>query len=192
MATQDSRETPQAVTPQTIARTGEADSPFAAIVAYFAKEHTGHFLLDEEQHTIHWFCTGAHGSYLIWLKWDKRGRRLLIRLPQGVTVPPDKRTAAAVLINLINYRLVLGNFEMNPSGEVAFRSSMLVADGTLGNEQVACQCHGVLTTADYFMPAFLQLVWADASPEEAFQSVVYPDECGCTCRTEGIGHGNHS
>jgi hypothetical protein len=147
-------------------------SPSAAIVGYFQKEHPGRFLMDPGKHIIHWLFTGDHGSYRLLVHWDEKTQRLLVRVPTIATVPQEKRHATAVLINLINWRLAIGNFEMDPAdGEVAFRCSLVVADGRLGEMQLDAMFFASLFTADRFLPAFQRVFWAEASPEEAFAAI---------------------
>jgi hypothetical protein len=169
---EDIRDTTQALDTSSTNGNEQAASPFADIVGYFQKEHPGRFLMDPGKHTINWLFTGDHGSYRLVVHWDQKAQRLLVRVPTITTVPQDKRHATAVLINLINWRLALGNFEMDPSdGEVAFRASIVVADGRLGELQLDAMCFASLFTADRFMPAFQRVIFAEASPEAAFAAV---------------------
>ncbi len=160
--------------PDTITRNGtkQAASPFADLVAYFEREHKNRFLLDAAKQTIQWVVTGDYGTYTLVVRWDGEADRLSIRLPNITTVPKEKRISAAVLMNLINWKLAIGNFQLDFSdGEIAFRCNLLVEDGKLGQQQLKSHCIASAAAVDYFLPAFQRLLWSDASPEEALASV---------------------
>ena len=171
--TQDCNHT-QISVPDTITRNGteQEASPFAQLVAYFEREHTGRFLLDAEKQAVQWVFTGENGTYTLVVRWDEKAERLLIRVPSIATVPPEKYVATAVLINLINWKLGIGNFQLDiADGELAFRGYLLVGDGKLGQKQVKSHCLASTVAVDFFMPAFHRLFWSDASPEEALASL---------------------
>ena|SRR5918999_471081 len=171
--TQDFNHT-QISVPDTITRNGtEQDaSPFAQLVAYFEREHNGRFLVDPAKHGIRWVFAGDHGTYTLVVYWDDKAKRVITRVPQIATVPPDKLDAAAVLINLINWQLVFGTFQLDSEdGELALRSNLVVEDGRLGQEQLAAHFLASALAVDHFMPAFQRLLWSDASPEEALASL---------------------
>jgi hypothetical protein len=147
-------------------------SCFADIVAYFQQEHPGRFLLDEAKHTIRWVVTGDHGTITVVVGWEGEAQRVFIRVPNITTVPKEKHVPAAVLSTMINWKLAIGDFELDfTDGEVAFRNNLTVGDGQLGQKQLETVCMGSAVAVDHFLPAFQRLLWSDASPEEALASV---------------------
>jgi hypothetical protein len=165
---------PWTVAPDTLARTGATQdaSPFADIVAWFAREHPGRFLMDAEKRTIHWVLVGEHGTYTLLVRWDGKAKGLVIKVPTIITVPAAKLIAAAVLCNLINWHLVSGTFQVDfADGELVFRNNLTVADGRLGQEQLAACLRHSAETVDQFLPAFSWLCWSEASPAELLASL---------------------
>ena len=155
---------------------GQAPSSFEDIVGYFEKQHSGRFLVDREAQAVHWVTASDTGTYVTVVRWTEESSRLFIRIPEITRVPKDKRLAAAVLIDMINWQLAIGNFQMDHSdGELAFRASLAVKDGHLGAEQMETHFLAGVITADFYLPAFYRLFWGKVSPEEAFASVNVED-----------------
>jgi hypothetical protein len=181
---EDMQDNPQAVTPETIASNGSKGealhqrvqgdpSTWQRIKAYFEREHKGRYLLDEETHTIQWIVTQDNGTYRVVVRWEEKPRRLTVRIPHLIAMPQQKHIATALLMNLINGELFMGNFELDPTdGELYFRNNMAVADGSVTEEQLETYCFASLSTVDTFLPAFLRLRFGDATPQEAFEEVV--------------------
>jgi hypothetical protein len=165
---------PWTAAPDTLARNGTTQdaSPFADIVAWFAREHPGRFLMDHEKRVIHWVLVGEHGTYTLLVRWDAQAKGLVIKVPTITTVPADKLVATAVLCNLINWHLALGTFQVDfADGELVFRNNLPVQDGRLGTVQLEAYFRHSAETVDQFLPAFYWLFWSDASPAEILASL---------------------
>jgi hypothetical protein len=116
--------------------------------------------------------TTENGTYRVVVRWEEKPRRLTVRIPHLLAIPQAKHIPAALLINLINGELFIGNFQLDPTdGELSFRCNLALADSQVGEEQLETYVFASLTTVDTFLPAFFQLIFAEASPEEAFASV---------------------
>jgi hypothetical protein len=182
---EDRQDNPQAVTPETIASNGNKaealhqrvqgdPSTWQRIKAYFAREHKGRYLWDEETHTIQWIVMTENGTFRVVVRWDEKPRRLTVRIPHILTVPVEKRAPTAVLNDLINDDLFIGNFQVDQTdGELYFRNNLSLADSDLTEEQLESYSYASISTVDTFLPAFHRLVWCGITPEEAFASVEY-------------------
>jgi hypothetical protein len=180
---EDSRDPTQAVTPATISSNGsggeallptvQGEAPtWQTIVGYFQKAHPGRFLLDETNHAIQWLVTLDNGTYRLVMRYQAKSSRLHVRVPHILTVPQQKHIATALLINLINEELFIGHFQLDTAdGEVAYRCNLAVAESQVGEEQLETYCYASVTTVDSSLPAFHRLIFAEASPEEAFAAV---------------------
>jgi hypothetical protein len=175
---EDTRHTTQGVSPETISSngkdTGQGDaSTWQRMVSYFQREHTDRYLPQPERHTLQWIVTTETGTVRVVLRWEEKPRRLLVRVPHLMAMPQGKHIATALLINLINGELFLGNFQLDPTdGEVSFRCNVALADSSLTDDQLETYGFASLTTVDSFLPAFFRLRWADASPQEAFEKAM--------------------
>ena len=90
----------------------------------------------------------------------------------GCHAPEQKRAVAAELLNRINWRLVVGNFEMDVAdGEIRYRTTLDARGGELTDEMVECTIRTNLTTIDRFYPAIMTLLWNDLSAEDALALV---------------------
>jgi hypothetical protein len=182
---EDMQDTTQGVSPETISSNGKAGeallptvqgdaSTWQRMVSYFQRERKGRYLLEEAKHTIQWIITTENATFRVVMRWEEKPRRLTVRVPHLMTMPQQKHIATALLMNLINGELFMGNFQLDPTdGEVSFRCSLAVADSTLTDDQLETYGFASLSTVDTFLPAFFRLRWADATPEEAFASVDY-------------------
>jgi hypothetical protein len=170
MAPEDMLAAAQAVTPAT---DGTAPT-WQTIKAYFQREHTGRFLLDEEKHTIQWIVTQDNGTHRLIVRWQEELRRLHVLIPHLLTVPQEKRPPMAVLKDLINGDLFIGGFQLDHvDGELYFQNNLALADSTLTDDQLETYVYASISTVNTFQPGFYLLVWCEMSPEEAFASVEY-------------------
>jgi hypothetical protein len=65
------------------------------------------------------------GRWQVIITVDEKRSFVVVMSTLPVSAPPDRRTDTAVLLNKINWKLGVGNFEMDPSdGEVRFRTSV--------------------------------------------------------------------
>ncbi|MBM3933365.1 MAG: hypothetical protein FJ319_03535 [SAR202 cluster bacterium] len=148
------------------------ESPFEAVVAYFETEHAGYFAVDEPSMSVALSLQGANGTYHALVTWSDEAQRLTFSVRGIITVPEDKRVAACVLANLINWSISIGNFELSmDDGELAMKLAFDLADGELGFGQINENFNSVLGVADHYAPAFHRLVRANLTPEEALSFV---------------------
>ncbi len=86
----------------------------------------------------------------------------------GCHAPEEKRGALIDMLNRINWRVAIGNFEMDATdGEIRFRTTLDTRGGELTDEMVECTIRVNLSTVDRFHSAILALLWNDLSAEDA-------------------------
>jgi len=92
-----------------------------------------------------------------------------------VLVPQQKRTAIAELCHRLSWGLVLGKFELNfNDGTVRFLTSTIYPKGELPRELLQRIIMLNLSTMDLRLPAFMGVLYADRSPNEAAQLIPQP------------------
>ena len=90
-----------------------------------------------------------------------------------IRVPEDRRVEVAEVIARINYRLRLGNFDIDfADGEVRYRTGCDVEGGTLTLHMVLTVFGNVCASVDRYGPAVLQVLFGGVSPAEAAEAVL--------------------
>lgn len=115
--------------------------------------------------------TGHNGSmgFII----DVREATVLVLALCQVHILPQKRLAMAELLTRINFKLLLGNFEMNyETGEVRFSISWRY-DAAQPAINSALE-HNIFTCAailDHFLPAIMRVNYSNISPVAVLKEV---------------------
>jgi len=145
---------------------------FRDVLSYFEKEHKGYFEVGEEQQIVRETIKGDNSSYKVAVAWNDEASRINFWVRDIMAIPQPKRATAGTLVNMINWRLDLSDFEFDmEDGELMVNLSFNLRDGTLGHDQIDSHFNAVVWIADKYYPAFQKVVWADVSPEEALASV---------------------
>lgn len=87
-----------------------------------------------------------------------------------LTVSQDRMMAVFELIARINWKLGVGNFDIDTQdGEIRFRTSIRLGNIELDHETIAHLIFMNLTTTDMFVPAIASVVCSRMTPEEALE-----------------------
>lgn len=90
-----------------------------------------------------------------------------------VVVPDSHRGAAAELAARINYRLAIGCFDFDPDDGVLRVRNALTLDGVaLTPELLRGLRDTAISTADYYNPAFMRLIYGQLSAREALEELL--------------------
>ncbi|PSJ72274.1 hypothetical protein C7N43_35075 [Sphingobacteriales bacterium UPWRP_1] len=91
----------------------------------------------------------------------------------SVNTPPEKRTLMAELLTRINFKMLLGNFDMDfEDGEVRFTLSWHYDPSAPVSQPVID--HNIMTCAamlDRYLPAIMRINFSNAIPVTALQEV---------------------
>jgi hypothetical protein len=86
--------------------------------------------------------------------------------------PAERRQAIAELLARINWKVMLGNFEMDfRDGEIRYRVAIDLRAGELTDGIVESALRTSLSTVDHFFPAITSVLWNDVPPEDAIAMV---------------------
>ena len=100
-------------------------------------------------------------------------QRVLVYSIFPVFVPEHRRAAVAESICKINYTLIFGNLELDPSdGEIRFRS-IVESDGALSDSMIARALASNLDMTDQFFAPLLAVAFANTAPEKVLDLVVH-------------------
>ena len=107
-------------------------------------------------------------------------RLLVYSRPQGMVVRHDDIPRLADFINRANYGLPLGNFELDMNdGELNFKNSVDVKDGTLTKEMVETLVKFSIECVNRYLPG-LEAVLAGKNPKDAIESIDGPSKIRIT------------
>ena len=97
--------------------------------------------------------------------------QVLVLIQCPVKLPPDARDDGCRLLNQINWKLVVGSFEMDQSdGEIRFRIGIDTDDLELTPEAVARMVGCATMMMDKHLPQLLALLNSDAESELPFEA----------------------
>ncbi|MDY7023787.1 MAG: YbjN domain-containing protein, partial [Cyanobacteriota bacterium] len=87
-------------------------------------------------------------------------------------VPGEKRYSVAALITMINYGIIVGNFEMNfYDGEIRYKTSLDVEGDRLSPTLVKHLVYANVTTMDKYLPGIMSIIFGNISAEEAISRI---------------------
>ncbi|MGB3402505.1 MAG: YbjN domain-containing protein [Microcoleaceae cyanobacterium] len=89
-----------------------------------------------------------------------------------VKVPHHKRYSVAALITMLNYGVIIGNFEMNfYDGEIRYKTSIDVEGDRLTPTLVKHLIYTNIATMDKYLPGIMSMIYGNLSPEEAISRI---------------------
>jgi len=92
------------------------------------------------------------------------------------SVPKERRESVCALINLVNYTILLGCFEMDQEdGELRYRLTFPLDGVEIADRQIERSVVVAAMMADRFYPAFMALLYGGRSPDQALDSVDRPN-----------------
>lgn len=89
-----------------------------------------------------------------------------------IRAPEELRTRVLELIARINYRLVLGRFDLDiDDGQIIFTTAINVEGDTLTPALIRNLVYANLATMDRFLPSIFALIHGNCSPREALARI---------------------
>jgi hypothetical protein len=120
---------------------------------------------------------GYHGERGTWvchalLDLEEGRERFLFYSMLGLEISPAQRPVVIEYITRANCGLTIGNFEMNvDTGEVRFKTSMVVPAGGLSVTVVRSLAYANVHTIDRYFPGVLAVVLGGQSPAGALARI---------------------
>ena len=118
---------------------------------------------------------GRNGCFLSYVAIDEEERTILIETTAPVKAPRNIRLRAAELIARINRPLLIGNFDLNmDTGLISYKTSIILGNSNPHNDLVEHLLFANWSAMDKYFPAITMVVFANASPKRAVESVRKP------------------
>lgn len=142
------------------------------IEGFLAKHQLPYRLVDDPAY-VEARVRGATARFALEVRVDDDPLAIyaIVRIP--FVTPPDLRPAMAETIARINSGLALGRYLLDfGQGDLTFRAALVVADGTVTDEQIHNLLYRSLATVDRYHRALARLIFADdLSPAEVVAEV---------------------
>jgi hypothetical protein len=150
----------------------ESGQPLMDVVLQFLQEDRWHYQKVENKPAVRTGFRGERGTWVCYIMVDEAERRVLIHALMGMNFPRQFYSQINEYITRVNYRLPVGNFEMNlDTGDVRFRTSVEVPDGQISSGQVRALAYTNVRAMDYYFPGVVAVVHSGLSPEAALARV---------------------
>nr|BAL52684.1 hypothetical conserved protein [uncultured prokaryote] len=144
---------------------------YQAVVSFFT-EDGWHFLEREEDSTVLMTVKGSVTEFQCRAIALEDRQQFIFYSVCPIKVPEERRAAALELIARINYRLVIGSFQINlDDGTVLFVTSIDVENDSLTPALIRNLVGANLATMDKLLPCILSLSFGNCSAQEALASV---------------------
>lgn len=115
---------------------------------------------------------GKNGSFQCIAHLIEEHHRFLFISICGSNTPPNKRNDMVMLLNRINYDLVVGNFEMGSSdGEIRFRTSIDYEHISPNEEVVEELIMTNIISMDKNLPGLMGLMYGGSTLEQAIEVI---------------------
>lgn len=144
---------------------------YQAAVQFFADDGW-HFTEHEDGGSL---TMTVSGSTAVWqcraVALEDQDRFLFCSI-SPIRAPEELRVGVLELIARINYRLVLGHFDLNvDDGQIIFTTAIDVEGDTLTPALIRNLVYANLTTMDRFLPSIFALIHGNCSPQEALARI---------------------
>lgn len=142
-----------------------------ATVLECLRSHKWHYTL-QENGWISFRLLGEHALYQLFIYPNEKAETVLLRVDAPFRVNEDLRGMVCELLNRINCRMRIGNFQIDyADGEVSFRAAIDVEGGVLVTKMVNSLIDSALYSFDWYYPGIMRVLYCLQSPEDAIRSL---------------------
>lgn len=146
--------------------------PLLEVVKQALRDMEWRFAEDPDRPSLMMYSRSSNALYSLLLQVNPEHPLITLYAHVQCAVPPEKRVAIAEFLTRANYGLWLGNFELDfRDGEVRYKTSIDLADGTLTTEMLRNLLRANLSTIDRYLPGVMSVLWNDVTPEDAIALV---------------------
>ena len=119
-------------------------------------------------------ASGHWCDYRIFLTWHPDVRALLYACAYESRVPEPLRARVAMLVAMVNERLIVGHFDLwTNDGLIVYRHALLLRGiSSASVEQLEDLVDISLDECERFYPAFQLVVWGGKEPAEAIEAAI--------------------
>lgn len=118
--------------------------------------------------------SGYDGTYYCITEIDEEQRRFVFISFIGLRCPIAKMKDMAELLNRINSNLSYGNFEMNPTGDIKFRTGTFFEDTELTEKAINNVIFRNINTIDASIQLLSKFMVGDISTKDVYEGLYHP------------------
>ncbi len=150
---------------------GEGEEPlFPMVTAALEEREWTYTVMDGDSAIVR--VRDVKASYDVFITTCDETRYVCCYCLLSVRVPQERRPAVADLLNRINWRIVLGNCELDvDSGEIRLRATVNVDGGRFSSEMLGTMLTASVYATEQYHDAVMQVAFGGAEPGEAFEGV---------------------
>lgn len=126
----------------------------------------------EESNVFLFGITGKNGQFQCVIDLGENEQGIGVYSIYAVNAPDDKRSMVPELLNVLNYNLFVGNFEMDHlDGEIRFRTTMHLHGLELTANFIEEFIMSNIFTLDRYSPAISGFAFGDLTVDQALEKV---------------------
>jgi hypothetical protein len=158
--------------PETVSKEELTDKPLFDTMLEFFDEDGWVFKEIEHRRVLALGIEGKNGRFDCYMIAREEEKQLSVYSVFPVKVPDHKRYSIATFLTMINYGIVIGNFEMNfYDGEIRYKTSLDVEGDRLSSTLVKHLVYSNVTSMDKYLPGIMSVIFGNLSPEEVISRV---------------------
>lgn len=143
---------------------------FSAVIQFF-EDSKWDFVRDDLDSILHTAYEGKNGDWQCYARAREKQKQLVFYSIAPVSTPENLREAMAIFLTMVNYGLILGNFELDLSdGEVRFKTSIDVSGSELTSALIKHVVLANTTMMDKYLPSIENII-AGISPSETIAKI---------------------
>lgn len=144
----------------------------ARVITDFLDDDDWNYTLDEEKEIIRMNLNIKSKMKKVSIMVDLRDDKYLLFMTYPLSCDKEDQVEMASLINMVNYSLMFGCFEMDTrDGEIRFRMSVDCDNLLPSREVVKHSIYRAAASCQKYGNAFVQVIMGMATAEEAFKAV---------------------
>jgi hypothetical protein len=142
-------------------------------VVNFLKENNWSFLQHETEPILQMGYQGENGNWTCIIRTREDQSQTVFYSVCPVNIPVKKRLAIAEFLTIVNFGLIVGNFEMDfQDGEVRYKTYTINGENNPLNSELIGQLIFVnVMTMDKYLPALMSVLYANIPIDQAIQQI---------------------
>ncbi|MGF1491677.1 MAG: YbjN domain-containing protein [Microcoleaceae cyanobacterium] len=157
--------------PEISAETEPKPSLFEVLIRFFQEDGWVHREI-EHQRVLALGIEGKNGRFDCYAVAREEEQQVTVYSVFPVRVPDHKRHMVATFLMMVNYGIIIGNFELNfYDGEIRYKTSIDVEGDRLTPALVKHLMYINVTTLDKYLPEIMSVIYGNLSAEEALSRI---------------------
>jgi len=146
-------------------------SPILKSARNYLRENEWNFEVLSDHSTIALGFEGVNGEWHCMIQTRELEEQMIFYSSLSENIPPNRIDTMMRFITMVNYRLVVGNFELDiTDGELNYKTALDLESVNLNNDMIRNIIHTNLATFDRHLPG-IQIILGEGTTEEAMDAI---------------------